>query len=251
MYRWRTSRSSCPGTLLKHISPCPGSGKSGARTEANSQPKKAMEEKFQESLKQAAAFQKMWMDSMSGMARVWSDYSPNNPPPDELKKMRNGVLQVVSQTWDEYMRSPEFMQAMRDNLNNSMQWQKWAKDNANKVQSAMGSATKVDMEGVLVAIQHVERRVLDCLDDMQSKLQGVQKEIEGAQAKNAKAMADYQKEILQRLAEMQNEVAKMGKASSPTVTAKEAAPPKKAPVKKRVAKKTATKPASTKTAKSK
>ncbi|MCB1123789.1 MAG: hypothetical protein KJT03_19700, partial [Verrucomicrobiae bacterium] len=174
-----------------------------------------------------------------------------NPPPDELKKMRNGVLQVVSQTWDEYMRSPEFMQAMRDNLNNSMQWQKWAKDNANKVQSAMGSATKVDMEGVLVAIQHVERRVLDCLDDMQSKLQGVQKEIEGAQAKNAKAMADYQKEILQRLAEMQNEVAKMGKASSPTVTAKEAAPPKKAPVKKRVAKKTATKPASTKTAKSK
>ncbi len=193
-----------------------------------------MEEKFKESFKQAAAFQKMWMDSMSGMSKVWSEYSPQNPPPEELKKMRNGVLRAVSQTWEEYMRTPEFMEIMRDTMNNSVQWQKMAKENTNKMHKAMGSATKDDIQGVLAAIHHVERRLLDHLDAMQSKIEGMQSDLDGAQTKTAKSVTKYQEEVMKRLAEIEKAMKAAGTKTTPV---KEASAFKKTVAAKKVAKK--------------
>lgn len=198
-----------------------------------------MEEKFKESFKQAAAFQKMWMDSMSGMTKVWSEYSPKNPPPEELKKVRNGVLKAVSQTWEEYMRTPEFMQAMKETMNNANQWQKWTKESAGKMQSAMGGTTKDDIQGVMVAVQHVERRVLDCLDDMQAKMAGIQAGIDGARTANAKAVEKCQREILKKLAEVEkNMKARATKGTSQKSAASPKTPAKKAPAKKATGKTT-------------
>lgn len=192
-----------------------------------------MEEKFKESLKQAAAFQKMWMDSVSGMGKVWSEYSPQNPPPEELKKMRNGVLRAVSQTWEEYMRTPEFMEMMRETLNNSVQWQKMTKDSTNKVHQAMGSVTKDDIQGVLASVQHVERRLLDHLDAMQSRLEAMQSNLDGAQSDAAKSVTKYQREVMTRLAEIE-------KAMKAAPVKKAAAAKAPAPKKKSVPKKAAT-----------
>ena len=184
-----------------------------------------MEEKFEKNFKQAAAFQKMWMDSMSGMTRVWSEYSPQNPPPDELKKVRNGVLRAVSQSWDDYMRSPEFLETMRDTMNNSIQWKKWTKENSSKFHAAMGSASKEDMQGVMVAVQHVERRVLDSLDEMRSKVAGMKSELEGIQEKGATDLEQYQQEVLDRLAKIEKTMMNGAKAEV------KATPPKAAPAK--------------------
>jgi len=57
---------------------------------------------------QLAAFQKLWMDSFANMASVWSQFSPVSPPSDEMRKMRGGMLKVLAETWDEYMRTPQF-----------------------------------------------------------------------------------------------------------------------------------------------
>ena len=54
---------------------------------------------------QVAAFQKLWTDSFANMASVWSQFSPNSPPFDEMRKMRGGMLKVLTETWDEYMRT--------------------------------------------------------------------------------------------------------------------------------------------------
>ena len=48
------------------------------------------------------------MDSFANMASVWSQFSPVSPPSDEMRKMRGGMLKVLAETWDEYMRTPQF-----------------------------------------------------------------------------------------------------------------------------------------------
>jgi len=215
-----------------------------------------MEKQFEKTVKQAAAFQKMWMDSMTGITQVWTDYSPQEPPPGELKKARQGVLKVVSKAWEEYMRSPEFLEAMRDTMNNSVQWQKWAKENSKKIHQAAGTASKEDMQGVMIAVQHVERRVLDCLDDMQSKVANMQSEIDSIQEQGTMSMELYQQEVMERLAKIEKAMMNGAKAASEkpeapkpkaTVT-KTKAPAKKTAAKKPVAKKV-TKKAAKKTAK--
>lgn len=195
-----------------------------------------MEETFENTIKQAAAFQKMWMDSMTGMTRVWSEYSPQNPPPDELKKVRQGVLKVISRTWEDYMRSPEFLDAMRDTMNNSIRWQKWSKDNSRKFHQTMGSASKDDMQGVMVAIQHVERRVLDCLDEMQTQVNKMQAEMDGMQEGGDMKMERYQQEVLARLERLEKAMMNGAKKISDP-----AAPQPKTTKKVVAAKKTATK----------
>ena len=54
---------------------------------------------------QVAAFQKLWTDSFANMASIWSQFSPGSPPFDEMRKMRGGMLKVLAETWDEYMRT--------------------------------------------------------------------------------------------------------------------------------------------------
>lgn len=193
-----------------------------------------MEEQFENTFKQAAAFQKMWMDSVSGMTRVWSEYSPEKPPPDELKKVRQGMLRSISQSWEAYMRSPEFLQAMRETMNNSIQWQKWTKENSRKFHQAAGSASKDDMQGVMVAIQHVERRVLDCLDEMQTKVNSMQVELDGIQEEGNMSLELYQQEVLERLAKLEKSLAN-GTAKAANPPAPKSQPAKKAAVKKKAA----------------
>ena len=62
---------------------------------------------------QVAAFQKLWTDSFANMASVWSQFSPGSPPFDEMRKMRGGMLKVLAETWDEYMRTPHREDAER------------------------------------------------------------------------------------------------------------------------------------------
>jgi len=66
---------------------------------------------------QVAAFQKLWTDSFANVTGVWSQFSPGSPPSDEMPKMRGGMLKVLAETWDEYMRTPQFMEMMKASLN--------------------------------------------------------------------------------------------------------------------------------------
>jgi hypothetical protein len=50
---------------------------------------------------QAAAFQKLWTDSLANMASVWSQFSLGPTPSDEMRKMRGGMLKVLAETCEE------------------------------------------------------------------------------------------------------------------------------------------------------
>ena len=54
---------------------------------------------------QVAAFQKLWTDSFTNMASIWRQFSTDSAPFDELRKMRGGMLKVLTETFDEYMRT--------------------------------------------------------------------------------------------------------------------------------------------------
>ena len=122
---------------------------------------------------QVAAFQKLWTDSFASMASVWSQFSPGSPPSDELRKMRGGMLKVLAETWDEYMRTPLFTEMMKASLNGALDLKRLASDGMNRVHEQFETPSKNDINDVLLAIRHVERRLLDRfegLDDRVAKL---------------------------------------------------------------------------------
>jgi len=205
-----------------------------------------MDENFNNSFERATALQHLWMDSMTGLANAWSEYSPSNTPPEELKKVRQRMLGAISKSWEDFMRTPQFMEMMRESLNNAVKWGAGAKEGANRMHETMGTAAKQDIDGVLLAIRHVEKRVLDGIETLQETIEGLQNDLSTLKGEHADEINDaFQKEIIRKLGLIEKNLTKKPAPAKPA--------PKKAASKKAktVAKKTARKTTATKTAKRK
>jgi uncharacterized protein YdcH (DUF465 family) len=127
---------------------------------------------------QVAAFQKLWTDSFANMASVWSQFSPGSPPSDEMRKMRGGMLKVLAETWDEYMRTPQFMEMMKASLNGALDLKRLASDGMNRVHEQFKTPSKEDIDEVLLAIRHVERRLLDRLEGLDDRVAKLDEKID-------------------------------------------------------------------------
>jgi len=165
---------------------------------------------------QAAAFQKLWTDSFANMASVWSQFSPGSPPSDEMRKMRGGMLKVLAETWDEYMRTPLFMEMMKASLNGALDLKRMARDGMNRVHEQFENPSKEDIDGVLQAIHHVERRLLDRLEGLDDRLEELDNRVANLDKKIDK--------VDQRIAEQENAIERLGQTSK-TKAQKPAATP--------------------------
>jgi hypothetical protein len=135
---------------------------------------------------QVAAFQKLWADSFANMASVWSQFSPGSPPTDEMRKMRGGMLKVLAETWDEYMRTPQFMEMMKASLNGVLDLKRMARDGMNRVHEQFENPSKNDIDDVLLAIRHVERRLLDRLEGLDDRVANLDEKIDMVEQRIAK-----------------------------------------------------------------
>jgi uncharacterized protein YdcH (DUF465 family) len=145
-----------------------------------------MSDNMSKGFEQAAAFQKLWMDSFANMASVWSQFSPSSPPSDEMRKMRSGMLQVLAETWDEYMRTPQFMEMMKASLNGALDLKRMARDAMNRVHEQFETPSKEDINDVLLAIRHGERRLLDRLEGLDDRVANLDEKIDQIDQRIAK-----------------------------------------------------------------
>jgi hypothetical protein len=137
-----------------------------------------MSDSIDKSFDQVVAFQKLWLDSFADMASIWSQFSPTSAPTDELRKMRGGMLKVLAETWDEYMRTPQFLQLMKASLNGVLDLKQMARDGLNRVHDQLENTTKQDVDDVLMAIRHVERRILDRLEGIEERVTNLDDRLE-------------------------------------------------------------------------
>ena len=135
---------------------------------------------------EVAAFQKLWMDSVANMAGVWSQFSPDSPPSDEMRKMRGGMLKVLAETWDEHMRTPQFMEMMKASLSGALDLRRMARDGMNRVHEQFENPSREDINEVLLAIRHVERRLLDRLEGLDDRVASLDEKINKVDQRIAK-----------------------------------------------------------------
>ena len=102
-----------------------------------------MNDNMNKGFDQVAAFQKLWTDSFANMASVWSQFSPGSPPSDEMRKMRGAMLKVLAETWDEYMRTPQFMEMMKGSLNGALDLKRMARDGMNRVHEQFENPSQI------------------------------------------------------------------------------------------------------------
>jgi hypothetical protein len=128
------------------------------------------ETNFEQSATQAAAFQKIWMDSLSKMMQAAFTFNPNGPPPEVLKQMRSGIFQALAQSWDEFLRSPQFLETMKQWMENAISFRKMTNDLMANVRNEMQAPSRDDIGNILLAVRHLEKRVLDRIEVIETQL---------------------------------------------------------------------------------
>ena len=145
-----------------------------------------MDDNVNQVFQQASVFQKMWTDAFTDIAQVWTRYSPSQPPPDAMKDMRSGMLKVMTQTWEECVRSPQFLEYMKRGMDGAMDFKKMSSDFMTRAHHGAEAPAREDIDGILLAIRHMERRLLDRVEEVDNTIAAIDSRLEKIEA-NGKA----------------------------------------------------------------
>ena len=129
-----------------------------------------MSDNFEKSAEQGAAFQKIWMESMSKLMQSAFTLSPNSPPPDVLKQIRSGIFEALARSWEEFMRSPQFLEGMKQWMENAIQFRNVTNDFMARVRNEMQAPSREDMDTIMLAVRHIEKRVLDRVEELSQQI---------------------------------------------------------------------------------
>lgn len=141
-----------------------------------------MDDNVNQVFQQASVFQKMWTDAFADMAQVWTRYSPAQPPPDAMKEMRSGMLKVMTQTWDDFVRSPQFLEYMKQGMDGAMDFKKLSADFMTRAHHNGESPAREDIDGILLAIRHMERRLLDRVEEVDLNVAALDRRLDTIEA---------------------------------------------------------------------
>lgn len=140
------------------------------------------EANFEKSAEQAAAFQKIWMESLSQMMQAACTFTPNSPPPEVMRQMRSGIFQALAQSWEEFMRSPQFQEGMRQWLENAVAFRKMTNNFMANVRNEIQAPSRDDIDSIILTVRHMEKRLLDRMEELALQVSQLQQQL--AQAKS-------------------------------------------------------------------
>ena len=129
-----------------------------------------MDHQFEKATEQAVAFQKIWMESATKIMQAAFTMGPNSPPPEILRQIRTGIFQALANSWEEFMRSPQFLEGMKQWTENAISFRKLSNDFMAKIRNELQAPSRDDMDSIMLTIRHVEKRLLDRIDDLAAQL---------------------------------------------------------------------------------
>jgi hypothetical protein len=143
-------------------------------------PSTTMDDSFQKAYEQAATFQKLWMDGFTRLAQAGFTPPPETPPMDSLRQMRGSIFQALSQSWEDYMRTPHFKEAMKTMLDNAIAYRKLNNDFFTQAHHSIQGTAREDIDNLLAAIRQAESRVLNRVESIADRLDRLESQFNGA-----------------------------------------------------------------------
>jgi hypothetical protein len=129
-----------------------------------------MTDTFEKAGQEAAALQKLWMENFTKAVQGAFNFSPDSAPPEMLRQIRAGIFQTLAQSWDEFMRSPQFLDGMRQWMENAVTFRKVSSEFMGRIRNDMQAPSRSDIDTVMLTVRHMEKRLLDRLDELSARI---------------------------------------------------------------------------------
>ena len=134
-----------------------------------------MSESSENTAEQAAALQKIWLDSISKLLNTAFTFGGESPPPEILREIRSGVFAALARSWEEFMRSPQFLDSMKQWMDNAVAFRKMSNDFMATARNEMQATSRDDIDTIMLAVRHMEKRLLDRVEELSAQVQELQR----------------------------------------------------------------------------
>ena len=135
-----------------------------------------MDTNFQKTAEEAAAFQKILLETMSKTMQAAFTFTPNSPPPELLQQIRSGIFRALAQSGEEFMRSPQFLEGMKQCMENAVAFRKMTNEFMGRMRNEMQAPSRNDVDTIMLSVRHLEQRILARLDELSQQIDGRNKE---------------------------------------------------------------------------
>ena len=133
----------------------------------------------------ADMFNRMWSSFATDMAKAGLAFDASQPQPDAARAMRDTMLATMNQHAQSFLRSPEFLEGMRESLDKSMAARKQLNDFLAQAQHEFQSASREDTDQVMQAIASLESRITSGMDRLGEHVDRIAQRLDKLEAASA------------------------------------------------------------------
>jgi len=116
-------------------------------------------------------FTRMWVDFMSRMMSAGTSLAPEAMPPEMARSMRSAMFQAMSQYAEDFMRSPQFLEMMKQSADTTILFKKMLNDSLGQVQFEFQNASRADVDALVARLRRLEARLLERFDELSLRLE--------------------------------------------------------------------------------
>jgi len=120
---------------------------------------------------ESAAFQKIWLESMTRLMQAACLFPPDSAPPELIREIRNGILRALGETWNEFLRSPQFQENMKQWMDSAIAFRKLSNNFMVRVRKEMQAPSRDDIDTILLNVRHMETRILDRMEELSDRIE--------------------------------------------------------------------------------
>jgi hypothetical protein len=119
---------------------------------------------------EAAAFQRIWLETISRTLQMGFTISPTTPPSELARQVRSGIFEGMANSWEHFMRSPQFLTTVRQWTENAIAFRKLSHDLMARVRTELQAPSRNDIDSIMMTVRHMEHRLLNRLDDLSAEI---------------------------------------------------------------------------------
>jgi hypothetical protein len=131
-------------------------------------------------------FARMWSDFAGKMGSAGMAFSPDSTPPDAARQMRAAFLKAWSEQCEQFMRSSEFLDSWKKVMDGAIQLRRQMNESLGRMQHEMGGTSRQDVDHLMMAMSHLERRLVDNLergtermDELALRIEALERQLAG------------------------------------------------------------------------
>lgn len=140
-----------------------------------------------ESLSAMGNYAKIWTDFMTKMALAGVSATPGATAPDAARQMRGSMFRSMAEMAEESMRTPQFLEMMRQSMDAMLGFRKHLDSFFTQTRQASQGTTREDIDSIMLTIRHMERRILDRVEDLAQQMDAIEERLAAAGAINGHA----------------------------------------------------------------